>query len=265
MEFKLKNYNSEYSYIEYSNNEEYLVFNNASYFIIDVNSDAYKEIISSVGGFVANMTKRYIINNKLEGVSYIMLYCLPQKDNTFLFSFVYLDSDYNILAKEFDNNYFDYEYFKNKFNDCICREGLIYELEEVKLDFCANPSAGFGFEIDGKPFNFDDTFITSDFSIFKEDFRNSILSFGAESISFKLKCNCLNFDGLVGYIYDKDGNALVNYQCHHNLKTLDEYKEKYEDCRQSDLDWACEPYELTLNISVLKLLAKKGTVHVVSA
>lgn len=264
MEFNLKEYNKDYSYIEYNIKEENLVFNNASYFILDVNSKAYKEIVRTVGGFTATMTKRYITNNNLEDVAYIMLYCLPQKDNTFLFSFVYLDSDYNILAKEYDNNYFDYKYFKERFNDCICKEGLIYELEEVKMDFCANPSIDFGFEIDGKPFNFEDTFITSDFSIFKENFRNSILSFGAETIEFKLKCSCLKFDGLDGYIYDKDGNALVNYQCYYNLKNLDAYKEKYEDSSQGDLDWACEPYELRLDISVLKLLAKRGTVHVVS-
>ena len=91
MEFKLKDYKGN-KYIEYFDEKRNLRFTNAEYFIFDVLSEEFKEIMRTTGGFVANMTTRHIKENQLDA-AYIMLCCIPQEYNNFVFKFVYLDKD----------------------------------------------------------------------------------------------------------------------------------------------------------------------------
>ena len=66
MNFDLKEYDKYRRYIEYSDIDSNLFFNNAVYFIFEVMSDEYKELMSHTGGFVANVTTRFIIEKNLD-------------------------------------------------------------------------------------------------------------------------------------------------------------------------------------------------------
>lgn len=75
MKFALKSYQDK-EYIEYSDNEQ--TFTNAEYFIFSATSEEYHNIVDRTGGFVANMTRRYIEEHQLDAAA-IMLCCIPQK------------------------------------------------------------------------------------------------------------------------------------------------------------------------------------------
>lgn len=95
------------------------------YFIIDVKSDIFNNIMESTGGFVANMTTRLFEKENLD-VSYLMLVAIPQPNNNFVFKFAYFDNEFNLLKTYIDNNYNDYKYFKNKFKDCTIKNQEVF-------------------------------------------------------------------------------------------------------------------------------------------
>ena len=57
MKYTLKHYDDK-EYIEYEHDGK--VYDNMHYFSVNVLTDSFKEIMSQVGGFSANMTTRYI-------------------------------------------------------------------------------------------------------------------------------------------------------------------------------------------------------------
>lgn len=132
MNYSLATYHTkdgkEYNYISYlyhevndRGDEKRDTFTNMEYFIIDVKSDIFNNIMESTGGFVANMTTRLFEKENLD-VSYLMLVAIPQPNNNFVFKFAYFDNEFNLLKTYIDNNYNDYRYFKNKFKYCTIKK-----------------------------------------------------------------------------------------------------------------------------------------------
>lgn len=257
MKFELKDYNGR-KYIEYSDEEKKLLFNNAEYFIIDVKSEVFVEIMSHTGGFVANMTTRYFKKNNID-VSYMLFCCIPQEYNDFLFSFVYLDDKYNILASELDDNYFDYSYFKNKFTDCIIKEGYTFDLElieslkEVTDRICSNPSVDFNLKVQGKQVHFEDVLIYRNFDIFENDVKNNLEKLGAKYCKFRFDSNCLNFITLRGVVIGEDDCLIKSFQVRSGYKTKSEYvdlmKKKHEGYTEEDVSDNVLEFDLSLNIA----------------
>lgn len=210
-----KRYNDSRSYLEYSN--EHNVFTNAEYFMFDVKSEIFAEIMRAVGGFTANMTTRYIKENNLD-VRYIMLCHVPQESNRYIFRFVYLDENKNILAQEGDDNPFDYEYFKEKFKDCTVKEGFIYELEseeslkELTKDFNPAPKTTCYFKVEGRDVNFTDTLVADDTFFFVEEMREKLNAINAKRSVFKFSFDRLNGFVAKGQIYNADGSVVLESQ-----------------------------------------------------
>ena len=107
MNYSLATYHAkdgkEYNYISYlyhevneCGDEKRDTFTNMEYFVIDVKSDIFNNIMKSTGGFVANMTTRLFEEKNLD-VSYLMLVAIPQPNNNFVFKFAYFDNEFNLL------------------------------------------------------------------------------------------------------------------------------------------------------------------------
>lgn len=264
MKFKQKTYGDK-KYIEYSDEDKGLLFTNAEFFIFDIRSEAFQDIMQTTGGFVANMTTRFIKTQKLDTVTHIMLCCVPQEYNDYVFDFVYLDKDQNIITSLKDNNYFDYAYFKQKFKDCITKEGMIYELEgieslkELTKQFHQSPSVDFNFKIDGKAVHFEDTLLCHDLSFFREDFEKNLKKLHAQAALLHFECDSLNFITLKGKVIDEDENPFLYYQVRSGTKDKTEcvkrMQKKYEDYTEKDI--CDEEFEFDMNLQFAKTLADK--------
>lgn len=263
MEFKLKDYKGN-KYIEYFDEKRELMFTNAEYFIFDVLSEEFKEIMRTTGGFVANMTTRHIKENQLDA-AYIMLCCIPQEYNNFVFKFVYLDKNYNILTSMYDNNYFDYDYFKKKFSDCIVKEGFIYDLNEIDTfndlvkEFNLSPSINFYFKVEGKDISYNDTFKSTDFSIFKEDIRKNLEKLKAKAFVLNFDSNYFNFIGTIGKIIGPNDEILLFYQIESGILDREEYIKfmQEEEPDFSDKDVFDEEFTFNLTLSTTKTISNK--------
>lgn len=242
MQFLLKEYKG-HKYIQYIDEESGLNTTNGEYFVFSVKSEDYKEIMKSTGGFVANMTSRLIRDQKID-IAYIMLCTIPQEYNNYLFAFIYLDENGTIITSAYDNNAYDYQYFKQKFKECIVKEGFIFDLYNdsrfnvITEKFCKSPSTDFELQINNKPITFDDTLIYSDMDIFKKDVKSKLERLDAAYIEFKLKMgHGMGFVNMQGIIFDKNNNALLDYQITSGIKDKTEYvnhmKSLYHDYDES--------------------------------
>lgn len=249
MNYSLATYHAkdgkEYNYISYlyhqvneCGDEKRDVFTNMDYFVIDVKSDIFNNIMKSTGGFVANMTTRLFEEKNLD-VSYLMLVTIPQPNNNFVFKFAYFDNEYNLLKTYIDNNYTDYKYFKNKFKDCtIKKSGSVFDLlldkkfNDITKDIFYNTSCDFDLIVDGEPidenvilyFNDADLLLNS---YYKENLaRNNI---EIDHFEFKVAYNGINFVYLKGIAIDTNGDTVKDFQTdieysEKGIVTIEQYK-----------------------------------------
>lgn len=278
MEIRTKQYKDKV-YLEYEHQEEsgkHMLFTNAEYFMFDVESEEYKNIMLKTGGFVANMTSRYIEENKLD-CSYIMLCCIPQEYNDYLFEFLYLDKEKNILKYMKDNNPYDYDYFKNKFKNCTVEAGMVYDLENIesfsKITKQASPisSPKFSFTVDGKDLKWDDLIFcpeNSDFSIFTKETRDVLkMNHGIGSV-LRFDLNALQGFCLKGSVLNGRGEYIPSYKINYGICSEDEYvqmmQKKHPDIidvekikEQIDTD----PFEFTISTSMIKINANNLSIY----
>lgn len=272
MNFRLKefcgNNNKIRYYIEYEfkdNNGEIKTFNNAEYFKIDINSDKFESIMSNVGGFCANVTTRLIEDKKLKDITKIALFCIPQEYNDFIFTFIYIDKNNKIQHIMYDNKYYDYEYFKNKFKDCIIESGFIYDLEDNDETFknlfnevCYNPSVKFKYIVNNRNVKFTDTFEIEDLNILNDRVKNKVLKLGARKIIFSFNVNPFRFINLEGKILLNNGNYLLNYQYKSGLSDKGEYYKLMKEKRDGDFEYDyIDDSIFTFNVSLSQKLFDK--------
>lgn len=278
MKIRTKQYKDKV-YLEYEHQEgsgKHMLFTNAEYFMFDVESEEYKNIMSKTGGFVANVTSRYIEKNELD-CSYIMLCCIPQEYNDYLFEFLYLDKDKNILRYMKDDNPYDYEYFKDKFNNCTVETGMVYDLEniesfsEIIQQFSPVSSPKFSFTVDGKNIEWDSRLFlpeNSDFSVFVEETRNTIkMNHGIGSV-LKFDLNALNGFCVKGHVLNGRGEYIPSYKINYGVCSEDEYiqmlQKKHPDV--IDVEKIKEhidphPFEFTLSINMAKSIASRLSIY----
>lgn len=244
-------------YLEYYDEKSGKKFTNAEYFIFDTICDDFKAIMSSTGGFTANMTTRMIKKLNIPCES-IMLCQTPHSNNTFHFQFVYLDKDRNVLNVEWDNNPFDYEYFKKKFSSCIIEEGCVFDLlkydylEEVTKEF-KTPTVNFDIQIDGREITPEDVLICKDLCFLKEEYVEKFKNLGVTHAELKLEFNPLNPSNFYVLFVKEDGNYLQNYSALENCKTWEEYKEKNPN--DYDDDYYKNLYDTSVSVSIIRHLA----------
>lgn len=275
MEIRTKQYKDKV-YLEYEHYEEesgkHMLFTNAEYFMFDAESEEYQDIMKKTGGYVANVTSRYIEENNLD-CSYIMLCCIPQEYNDYLFEFVYLDEEKNILRYMKDYNPYDYEYFKDKFKNCIVETGTVYDLEniesfsEITKQFSPVSSPKFPFTVDGKDMKWDDLIFcpeSPDFSIFTKETRDILeMNHGIGSV-LKFDLNALQGFCLKGSVLNNRGEYIPSYKINYGVCSEDEYvqilQKKHPDV--IDVEKIKEhidphPFEFTISISMAKSIANQ--------
>lgn len=278
MEIRTKQYKDKV-YLEYEHQEEngkHMLFTNAEYFMFDVESEEYKNIMSKTGGFVANVTSRYIEENKLD-CSHIMLCCIPQEYNDYLFEFLYLDKDRNILNYMKDYNPYDYEYFKDKFKNCTVETGMVYDLEniesfsEITKQVSPVSSPKFPFTVDGKDLKWDDLIFcpeSSDFSIFTEETRNVIkMNHGIGSV-LKFNFNTLGGFCMKGHILDGNGEYIPSYKINYGVCREDEYVQMLQKKHPDVIDVEKikehidpHPFEFTISLRSAKACAHRLSIY----
>lgn len=278
MEIRTKQYKDKV-YLEYEHQEgngKRMLFTNAEYFMFDVESEEYKNITSKTGGFVANVTSRYIEGNKLD-CSYIMLCCIPQEYNDYLFEFLYLDKDKNVLKYMEDDNPYDYEYFKDKFKNCTVEAGMVYDLEniesfsEITKQFSPVSSPKFPFTVDGKNIEWDSRLFlpeNSDFSIFVEETRNTIkMNHGIGSV-LKFDLNALNGFCVKGHVLNGRGEYIPSYKINYGVCSEDEYVQMMQKKHPDIIDVEKikehidpHPFEFTISINIAKSIASRLSIY----
>ena len=109
-----------------------------------------------------------------------------------------LDENKNILAQEYDDNPFDYEYFEKKFEECIVEKGMIYELETVESlkkltsDFNPEPKTTCYFQVEGHDVSFSDKLVATDMFFFKDYMKEKLIAIGAKKVVFTFSTNRWN-------------------------------------------------------------------------
>lgn len=230
------NNGKEYNYISYlyhevneRGNETRDTFTNMEYFVIDVKSDIFNNIMESTGGFVANMTTRLFEKTNLD-VSYLMLVAIPQPNNKFVFKFAYFDNEFNLLKTYTDNNYNDYKYFKNKFKDCTIKKlGSVFDLisnekfNKITKDISYNTSCDFDLIVDGQPIDENVILYFNDVDLILNSYKKENLArnnIEIDHFEFKVAYNGIEFVYLEGIAIDTNGDTIKDFQ------TVEEYSKK---------------------------------------
>lgn len=259
MKYELKKYN-DFTYIQYIDEENNLEFTNHEYFVFDVLCDRFKEIMSTTGGFTAEMTTRLIKKLNLR-CNRIMLCQSPAKDNIFQFQFVYLSARNEVLNIEWSNNYYDYKYFKKKFSDCIIEEGIIFDL--LKFDYLKEvwkefeiPSTEFNIKIDNREITPEDILICKDLCFLKDEYVDAFKSYGVTHAELSHHYDCLNASHYKAKFIKEDGSYLPDYQGRFRIATIEEYREKYG--KEDDRDF--EPFETSIATYIIRHLADHFTI-----
>lgn len=268
--FELKSHGDR-EYIQYTiKNDETMQFDNIHYVKIDVTSDEFKNTMQNVGGFCANMTTRHIAEMKektKKDITTIMLCCIPQETNEFIFCFTYMDQDDNIIDMMKDNNYYDYKYLTYKLRHAVTEIGMVYDLEDdKKYDavtklICPHPSTGFGIDINGKPITYDDILIYPDTDIFKKDIRENLAGLGANAVRFEFDYDIINDIHLKGTVPDRNDGYIKYYQAESGIEDIDEYiekmKQKYDE-GFSIKNVSTGPFEIRVDVGFLRKIANKS-------
>lgn len=271
--YKAKN-GKVYDYIKYQyiNTETKTCeeFSNMECFIIDTKCPAFIDIMSKTGGFVANMTTRLFKEENLN-VAYMMLVVLPQSTCNFLFDFLYLDEDKNVLKKLVDNNYSDFSYFKKKFEPCITDRGSVYDLDFnfLKEQISDTVSADFDLIIENRPITKEDIIIVNKNDINLADYEIESLTKCGIDIShyeFKLDFGGLSFIHLNGVAVTTSGDIVKDYQLDDKytdkgILTDDAYIEytrnKMKEFYGRDVDCKIpiEPYTFIISLDSVKKIS----------
>lgn len=269
--FKLCHHN-QYNYLQYTikTDEKTIIFDNITYVMFNVLSTAFKEITRSIGGFFANMTTRHITELEKEQncqIAKIMLCPIPQKTNQFLFWFIYLDNNNKIVDYMKDDNYYDYEYFKNRLQNAISETGTVYALlsnpnfEIISKTIYKYPSTTFGIKINDKEISYKDTLVYPDIDIFKPEMRKNLQKINADHIVFTFTCDAINYIHLIGTIIDKNGNIIKDYQAYSGICDINEYVKQIQQERNNPVydksQVNTDPYTVRINLNVLQHLTNK--------
>lgn len=265
MQYNLKDYVNEKDgiqrkYLEYYDKESGKRFTNAEYFVFDTICEDFNAIMSSTGGFTANMTTRMIEKLNIPCES-IMLCQTPSDDNTFLFQFVYLGENREVLHVEWDNNFFDYEYFRKKFSDCVIEQGCVFDLlkydylEKVTKEF-KTPTEHFGIKIGGEEIHADDVLVCKDLCFIKKEYVEQMKGYRVDHAELEFAFDPLNSTHFKVVFVKEDGSFLPKYQALLDCKTVEEFREEYSE---RDEDFYSKPYEVNVSVSIVRQLANHFT------
>ena len=223
--YELADYNGiKYIQYRYTNTDNGVCddYTNMEYFVVDVKCEKFIEIMSSTGGFVANMTTRLFEKEKLD-VYYMMLVAIPQSTNSFLFNFVYLDKNKKLLKYYRDSSCMDYIYFRKKFESCTVSRGSVYDLDFdfLKEQISPNVTTDFNLIVEGRPVTKEDTIIFNDSSACLHEYeKDDIDRRGIEIDHFEFNLNFSGYEAiLLGVAITKSGKTVKDY----------ELDSKYED------------------------------------
>lgn len=240
-------------------------FINASYHRYDVTSDTFEKITEHVGGFSANMTRREIENIAKYGktVTEMMLICVPQEGNRFIYFFAYLDENGKLLKHYADDNPINYLYFVQKLEPSMTETGYTFDLmdadTEQKLaplfkNFCENPDVTFHIQVDGKEITYDDVLYCDFFDIFKDEIKENLKNVGAAYTKFTLDCNFLSGIHARYHVYDSNDNPIKYYQAKSGIRDINayvEYKQKTKDKNYTKDNVDDDDFESKVSISTL--------------
>ena len=182
------------------------------YFVIDTKCSTFLDIMSKTGGFIANITSRLFEKENLD-VAYMMLVALPQSTCNFLFDFLYLDENKQVLKKLIDNNYSDFSFFKKKFKSCITNWGSVYNF--LKKQISDTVSTDFDLIVEGRPITKEDTIIVNKANVRLNDFEAHCLAklgIDIDHYEFKLAFGGIVFMHLSGVAVTTTGDVVKDYQ-----------------------------------------------------
>lgn len=258
-----------YNYIN-SEDSDYDSYTNMEYFVIDVKCEKFTEIMSSTGGFVANMTTRLFEKEHLD-VSYLMLVAIPQATNKFLFNFVYLNENKRGVLKSYkDSSRMDYLYFRKKFKSCTVSRGSVYDLDYnfLKEQISDTVSTDFDLIVEGRPITKEDTIIVNDNNVCLNEYEKySINRRNIKIDHFEFSLDFSGFDILLkGVAITKSGETLKDYEISSRYKDVDtiedyitrkraELKEFYG--HDVDFEIVPEDYEFRLSFGFAKRISDK--------
>ena len=250
---ELDNYNGK-NYLKYKYTDSYEKtcdeFSNMEYFVVDVKCEKFNKMMSTVGGFTANMTTRLFEKEHLD-VYYMMLVAIPQTTNNFLFNFVYLDKNGELLKYYSDNNCTDYLYFKKKFESCTISKGSVYDLDFdfLKEQISDKVTADYDLIIEGRPITKEDVIIFNDSCLCLTDYEKRAINERGLKIAhfeFKLSFGGLMFVDLTGVAVTTSGETIKTYQMKKEyikkgIITADDYinyeRKKLKECLGYDIDY----------------------------
>ena len=218
LNFELADYNGR-KYIKHrytdTDNKVCEDYTNMEYVVVDVKCEKFIEIMSKTGGFVANMTTRLFEKEKLD-VYYMMLVAIPQATNSFLFNFVYLDKNKQLLKYYKDSDCMDYIYFRKKFESCAVSRGSVYDLDFdfLKNQISSNVTTGFNLVIEGRSVTKEDTIIFNDSSICLHEYeKDDIKKRGIEIDHFEFNLDFSNYNTVLkGVAITQLGKTVKDYE-----------------------------------------------------
>lgn len=165
-----------------------------------------------------------------------------------------------------NDNHFDYAYFKKRFQNCIIKEGFVYELEnekafqEITKEICPHPSVDFDFTVEGRKVCFEDVFLCHRFDMFKDDAKKNLEQIQAKAVQFTFDCNPWNFIGMKGRVIGEDGHFVPSYQIRSGIKDKAEHvaflKKNGEECEDYTIDdVCCDDFEFFMGLDEIKIIA----------
>lgn len=244
-------------------------YTNMEYFVVDVKCEKFIKIMSSTGGFVANMTTRLFEKEKLD-VYYMMLVAIPQSTNSFLFNFVYLDKNKKLLKYYRDSSYMDYIYFRKKFESCTVSRGSVYDLDFdfLKEQISPNVTTDFDLVIEGRPVTKEDTIIFNDSSACLHEYeKDDIDRRGIEIDHFEFNLDFSGYDTVLsGVAVTKSGKIVKDYELDSKYKDVNtdedyinrkraELKEFYG--HDIDFEIKLEDHEFRISFGFAKIFIEK--------
>lgn len=279
---KLGNYNGK-KYLRYKYTDSYEKtcdeFTNMECFTIDVKCEKFNEIMLSVGGTVADLTKRLFEKEHLD-VYYMVLAAIPQSTNNFVFAIIYLNKNREALKYYYvDNNYALYRNFKKRFESCTISKGSVYDLDFdfLKEQISDEVTADFDLIVEGRPVTTKDVIVINNDDICLGNYeQKSINQRGLEidHFEFKLAFGGLSFIRLDGVAVTTSGETVKTYEIKREyLKegviTADDYinyeRKKLKEYFGYDIDCEIkiEDYTFMLSLDFAKKYSDKLSYKIV--
>lgn len=272
LNFELADYNGrkyiQYRYINTDNGvcDDYT---NMEYFMVDVKCEKFIKIMSSTGGFVANMTTRLFEKEKLD-VYYMMLVAIPQSTNSFLFNFGYLDKNKKLLKYYRDSSCMDYIYFRKKFESCTVSRGSVYDLDFdfLKNQISFNVTTDFNLVIEGRPVTKEDTVIFNDGSICLHEYeKDDVKKRGIEIDHFEFNLDFSNYNTILkGIAITRLGKTVKDYELdskYQDVMTDEDYinrkRTELKEFYGHDVDFEIKPevHEFRISLDFARIFNDK--------